>query len=103
MGKTFEASDMPPLTEEIHDELRAIERELCSVLFKCCGSYSLDDPEAAFEYTRTYAIKFYDCFYRFYSKNPDPVYQPHWRPASERFAFQRVIRCIENVDLVSCL
>lgn len=100
MGKTFEASDMPPLTKEMHQELRLLEWELRSAFSKCCNSYSLDDSQAAFEYARTYAVKFYDCYYGFYSKDRNPIYQPHWRPASEALALQRVVKCIEDMDVI---
>ena len=73
-------------------------------LGSCCHSYSLSDKRScAFEYARTYAVKFYDCFYGFYSKFPEQSYRPHWRPASERFAFQRVMKCVENISSVENL
>jgi DNA-binding XRE family transcriptional regulator len=96
MGKTFELSDMPALTLEMHNKLRALERDLRLALGNCCSSHDLVDREAAFEYVRTYAIKFFDCFYQFYSHIPDPTFRAHWRPASEAHAFQRVTRCISN-------
>lgn len=96
MGKALEISDMPPLTPEMHDELRALERGLRLELRSCCNRYEVIDPHAAFEYARTYAVQFYDLYYGFYSQIPDPKYRPHWRPASETFAFDRVVRCIEN-------
>lgn len=96
MGKRLEISDMPPLTVEMHEELRRLERELQNALDSCCSSHELLDKHAAFEYARTYAVKFYDCFYSFYSRVPDETYRPHWRPASETFAFNRVVQCIEN-------
>ena len=49
---------MPPLTEEMHAELRSIERNLRNKLFSCCDSYELEDEGAAFEYVRTYAVIF---------------------------------------------
>jgi hypothetical protein len=103
MGKILEVSDMPPLTLEVTGQLRAMERDLRLALGSCCDNYGLVDREAAFEYARTYAISFYDCFYNFYSRIPDGTYRPHWRPASERFAFQRVVRCIENNSAVKVL
>jgi DNA-binding XRE family transcriptional regulator len=96
MRKPLEIFDMPPLTLEMHSELRGMERLLQRALDNCCSSQDLIDPHAAFEYARTYAAKFYDCFYSFYSQIPDPEYRPHWRPASETFAFQRLVQCIEN-------
>ncbi len=96
MGKTFEVSDMPPLTLEMHGKLRAMEKDLRLALSRCCNDRELIDPQAAFEYARTYATRFYDCFYDFYSQIPNPAYRPHWRPASEAFAFQRVVKCIQN-------
>jgi hypothetical protein len=101
MGKRLEISDMPPLTVEMHGELRLLERKLQNALGECCSAHDLIDPHAAFEYTRTYATKFYDCFYAFYSGIPDSHYRPHWRPASERFAFDRVVQCIKNELLVA--
>ena len=96
MGKPLEHSDMPPLTVEMHSDLRALEKRLRLALGSCCSGYDLIDSHAAFEYVRTYATEFYDCYYRFYSHIPDPKYRPHWRPASETFAFDRVVQCIEN-------
>lgn len=101
MGKRLEISDMPPLTVEMHGELRLLERKLQNALGECCSARDLIDPHAAFEYTRTYATEFYDCFYAFYSGIPDSKYRPHWRPASETFAFDRVVQCIKNELLVS--
>ncbi len=80
----------------MHDDLRHLETMLHRMLDSCCSSHELRDKHAAFEYMRTYATKFYDCYYNFYSKIPDPKYQPHWRPASETFAFDRIVMCIEN-------
>src|ERR1700739_3930146 len=100
MGKNLEVSDMPVLPDWMHSKLRSLERSLMSELSSCCHSYDLRDPEAAFEYVRTSAIKFFDLYYDFYSKFPDPQYQPHWRPASEKFAFQRIVKCIENSSAV---
>jgi len=96
MENLLEESDMPPLTLEMHKKLRAFEHGLRLALGECSGSHSLHDPEAAFEYARTYAVKFYDCFFDFYSQIPDPSYKPHWSPASERFSLQRVVRCLQN-------
>src|ERR1700735_3048032 len=96
MEKRLEHSDMPPLTVEMHSDLRALENRLRLALGRCCNGYDLIDSHAAFEYVRTYATQFYDCYYRFYSQTPDPKYRPHWRPASETFAFDRVVHCIEN-------
>jgi hypothetical protein len=96
MRKPLEVSDMPPLTEDMHRKLRKIERDLGIAFGNCCHSYDLNDREAAFEYARTFSINFFDCYYEFYSKIPDPAYSAHWLPASERFAFQRVVKCIEN-------
>jgi DNA-binding Xre family transcriptional regulator len=101
MGKRLEVSDMPPLTVEMHDDLRHLEIMLQRMLNSCCSSHELRDKHAAFEYTRTYATKFYDCYYSFYSKIPDQKYQPHWRPASQTFAFDRIVMCIENNSLVA--
>lgn len=103
MGKILEVSDMPPLTLELTSQLRAMERDLRLALGSCCDNYDLIDREAAFEYVRTYAVKFYDCFFSFYSHHPDQTYKPHWRTASERFAFQRVVRCIERNSAVKAL
>jgi hypothetical protein len=100
MGKPLEVSDMPPLTREIHKELRQLETLLNRDLLSCCGEYHLADPHAAFEYTRTAATEFFDCFYRFYSENPDPQYREHCRPASERFAFGRIVKCLEDISSV---
>jgi hypothetical protein len=100
MGKPFEVSDMPPLSREMHGELRQLERGLNRDLLSCCAGYSLVDEHAAFEYTRTAAIEFFDCFYAFYSKTPDPAYREHWKPASERFALGRIVKCIENITAV---
>ena len=100
MGKTLEVSDMPALSDEMHTKLRALERDLRTELSHCCHSYDLRDPDAAFEYVRTYAIKFFDCFYGFYSHIPDPQYESHWRPASEKFAYGRIVKCIENHSAV---
>jgi len=97
MGKSLEISDMPPLTRAAHEELRGLEHRLQVALSSCCGSYSLNDPTTAVEYLRTYATEFYDCFYNFYSQFPDPRYRPHWRPASEKFAFQRTVQGIQNI------
>ncbi len=66
----------------------------------CCSHYDLTDSHAAFEYTRTAAIEFFNCFYDFYSKNPDPRFREHWQPASERFAFGRIVKCLEIVSVV---
>jgi Cro/C1-type helix-turn-helix DNA-binding protein len=96
MGNPLEESDMPPLTLEMHRKLRAFEHGLRVALGECSGSHSLIDPDAAFEYARTYAVKFYDCFYDFYSQIPDPSYKPHWSPASQRFSLQRVVRCLQS-------
>jgi hypothetical protein len=96
MRKSFELSDMPPLTLEMHEKLRALERALQSELGRCCSNYELIDREAAFEYARSYAVQFYDCFYAFYSEVPDPAYRPHWRLASEKHALQRVLKCIDH-------
>jgi hypothetical protein len=101
MGKRLEISDMPPLTVEVHSELRLLERKLQNALGECCSLHDLIDPHAAFEYTRTYATEFYDCFYAFYSGIPDSKYRARWRPASETFAFDRVVQCIKNELLVA--
>jgi hypothetical protein len=99
MGKTFEVSDMPALSREFHDELRGIEHQFGKALSRCISSMDeLFDPNAAFEYARTYAIEFYDLFYGFYSRYPD--YREHWRPASEAFALQRVIQCLNNYSVL---
>jgi hypothetical protein len=103
MEKPLEVSDMPPLTLELTERLRAMERDLRLALGSCCNNYNLVDREAAFEYVRSYAVRFYDCFYGFYSQIPDESYRPHWRPASERFAFQRVMKCVENISSVENL
>jgi hypothetical protein len=100
MGKDLEVSDMPVLSDEMHVQLRTLERNLLEKLSHCCHSYDLRDPEAAFEYVRTYATKFFDCFYDFYSHSPDPQYHPHCRPAAEKLAYQRVMKCIENYTSV---
>jgi hypothetical protein len=97
MGKELEPLDMPPLTEEMHDDLRKLEKDLRTRLFACCDSYSLKDEGAAFEYVRTYAIKFFDCYYTFYSQPQHLQYREHKRPASEAFTLQRVVKCIEDV------
>lgn len=96
MENPLKTSDMPPLTLEVTKKLRGMERDLQSDLGSCCNNYDLTDREAAFEYVRTYAVKFYECFYSFYSQILDPRYRPHWRPASETFAYQRVLKCIKN-------
>ncbi len=101
MGKPpLEIPDMPPLTLDMHGELRSMENDLMRALTSCCGHQSLNDPDAAVEYTRTYAIKFYDCFYGFYSQIPDEKYRPHWQSASERSANERVAKCIDNNYLI---
>jgi len=96
MGNRLEVSDMPPLTLEMHSDLRGLERKLQIALSNCCSSRELLDPHAAFEYVRTYSIQFYDCFYGFYSEYPDPAYRRHWQSASEKFAFDRIVQCIQN-------
>jgi hypothetical protein len=100
MEKSLEVSDMPPLTVEMHSKLRSMENKLWVELDSCCTRGRLTDPEGAFEYTRTYAAKFYDCFFDFYSQIPNLKYRPHWRPASERFAHQRVVKCIGEHDSI---
>jgi len=101
MGKPLEVSDMPPLSREMHLVLRQLEKRMCLDLFQCCGAYSLDDEHAAFEYVRTAAIEFLDFFYLFYSNIPDPKFREHWIPASEKFAFGRVLKCIKQVSVVN--
>lgn len=100
MGKPPKIPDMPPLTLEMHSELRVLEGELMRALSSCCNSHELTDPDAAVEYVRTYIPKFYDCFYGFYSQIPDRQYQRHWKPASERSTFERVVKCISNGYLI---
>ena len=100
MGKSLEVSDMPPLSREMHEDLRQLETRLTRDLRSCCSNYDLTDPHTAFEYTRTAAIEFFDCFYAFYSKVPDAAYREHWKPASEKFALGRIVKCIENITLV---
>jgi hypothetical protein len=100
MGKTFEVSDMPPLSREFHDDLRGLEHQFGKALSRCISSMDeLFDPNAAFEYARTYAIEFYDLYYGFYSHYP--AYKEHWCPASEAFALQRVIQCLSNYSVLS--
>ncbi len=95
MEKKYEPSDMPPLSREMHDDLRGLERQFGKELKRCMSSMDeLFDPNAAFEYARTFSIDFYDLFYGFYSHYPD--YKEHWRPASETFALQRVVQCLNN-------
>lgn len=98
MGKPLELSDMPALSSQMHSGLRVLEKSLQHELSLCCDGYTLRDPEAAFEYVRTYAVDFFDHYFEFYSGFPE--YQQHWRPASERFAYQRVVKCIENCSPV---
>jgi hypothetical protein len=93
MDKALEVSDMPVLTDAEHTQLRAMENALRVNLDKCVSGYSQD---AAFEYARTAAVSFYDFFYRKYSKHPDQTYRPHWGPASEKFAYQRIVKCLNN-------
>lgn len=94
MGKPLEESDMPPLSREMHGDLRRLERELVEALRKCIIDRDLDDPQAAFEYIRTFATEFYSCYFSFYSQHP--AYKEHWRPASEKFAYGRIAQCINN-------
>jgi hypothetical protein len=96
MDNHIEVSDMPPLTDHFHAELRVLEGILIRHLNGCCGYSGLVDPNAAFEYARTFGVKFYDCFFDFYSKSQNPAYRPHCRPASEKFALQRVEKCLSN-------
>jgi len=87
----LEVSDMPPLTDEVHAELRVLERKLYAAISECVSNYDLLDPQAAFEYLRTFAIKFYNTYYGFYSQYPE--YESHWQSAAEKFAFGRVVKC----------
>jgi hypothetical protein len=94
MASNLEIPDMPPLTDDMHADLRLLERKLKSALGDCYRGHDLHDSHAAFEYVRTYATKFYDLFYGFYSKYLD--YESHWRSQSERFASGRVAKCISS-------
>ena len=96
MEKPVEPSDMPPLTELEHAELRAMERELRNCLSSCALDYKVKDPDAAFEYLRTYAVKFFDFYYNYYDTVANETYRPHLRSASEKFAYRRVLICMEN-------
>jgi hypothetical protein len=99
MGNELELSDMPPLTELEHAQLRVMERDLSRHLSNCCNSRTVNDPGAAFEYARTFAVKFFDFIYNYYSMVSDQTYESHWRPASEKFAYERVVRCLKNYTL----
>jgi lambda repressor-like predicted transcriptional regulator len=103
MDKPLEVSDMPVLTDAEHTQLRVMEHELRVNLAKCVDDRSVRDHDAAFEYARTAAVSFYDFFYRKYTKHPDQTYRPHWRPASEKFAYQRVVRCLDNFSALESL
>ena len=88
---------MPPLTEFEHAELRKMEKELRGCLSSCSTGSRVVDPDVAFEYARTYAVRFYDYYHAYYSAfSEDQTYGPHLRPASEKLAYQRVCRCIES-------
>jgi hypothetical protein len=101
MDRQLEVSDMPPLSDTMHGMLRALEHALKIKLGSCCGNHHVIDPDAALEYARTYAITFYDCFYDFYSHFPNKSYEPHWQPASEKFAYQRVVQCVGNFSVLN--
>jgi hypothetical protein len=94
MEQGLEISDMPALTREFHADRRGLERLFDIDLNRCVSTHSLNDPDAALEYARTYAIEFYDLYYNFYSQFPD--YQRHWQPASAAFALQRVLHRLNN-------
>ena len=98
MGQEYERSDMPPLTEDMHATLRSTENVFRNKLASCCHDYRVHDEGAAIEYVRTYAVTFFNCFYEFYSEYPK--YRDHWAPASEAFALQRVVKCIEDVSTI---
>jgi len=91
-----EISDMPPLTENEHAQLRVMERELKNYLGTCCGGYRVIDPTAAFEYARTYAVRFYDFFFNYYSMVSDAANEPRVQPESEKFAYERIEKCVNN-------
>jgi hypothetical protein len=99
MGKPLEESDMPPLTRDSHKELRALENLFYEDLGSCTFRDELLDAPKAFEYTRTYALEFYDHYYNFYSQYPD--YREHWKPASAAFALQRVVHGINSRTCIS--
>lgn len=98
MVQGYDKVDMPPLTEDMQSELRGIENTFRQKLANCCRNYRVVDEVAAFEYVRTYAVKFFSCFYDFYSEFPK--YRGHWAPASEAFAYQRTVKCIEDIDTI---
>jgi len=89
---------MPPQSLEFHQDLRRLEDQFGKALLSCIAGYSLGDPIAAFEYARTYATKFYDKFLNFYSQFPG--YRQHWQTASEAFALQRTLHCIDNISIL---
>jgi lambda repressor-like predicted transcriptional regulator len=99
MEKPVEPSDMPPLTETEHVQLRAMEREFRGYLSNCTSSYDIADPQAAWEYARTFAVRFYDFFYNYYNKVSETAYQPYIRSASEKLAFGRVYKCLDNFSV----
>jgi DNA-binding XRE family transcriptional regulator len=101
MARDLEIPDPPPLTDELHEDLRLLERKLSSSIGACYRGADLHDPHAAFEYIRTYAVKFYDTFYEFYSQHP--VYEPHWQSTSEVFAFGRILKCIDGYGQIERL
>ena len=85
---------MPPLTVEFHEEMRHLENQFRRSLGSCLAGYELHDSIGAFDYTRTYAVKFYDQIYSFYSRYPE--FQKSWQLACEYYAFQRIAHCLDN-------
>ena len=99
--KPLDVSDMPPLSREMHSDLRSLENRLMRDLSSCCANYNLIDPAAAVEYARTYAAEFFDLYYDFYSMEGGLEHHSLRKPASKQFAFQRVLHCLNNHSAIS--
>jgi hypothetical protein len=98
MAIDSEGSYMPPLSEDMHEALRDIENEFRNKLASCCRSYRVHDPDLAFEYARTWAVKFFDCCFEYYSNFI--AYQDRWSEASQKLALQRVKKCIDDIETI---
>jgi lambda repressor-like predicted transcriptional regulator len=98
MGKPFDLSVMPPLTVEFHEEMRYLETRFSRAIATCITGYKLHDQVGVFDYTRTYAVEFYDQIYGFYSQYPEC--RKRWKLACEYYSFQRIVHCLDNYSVI---
>jgi hypothetical protein len=96
MARDLPESDMPPLTREMHGELKGLRRALGNELADCCRAYELINPSHAYELVRTFATEFYDCYFEFYSQYPRC--KAKWRRASEGKAFTEVLEVASEFE-----